>query len=187
MYFWCLCQSGLVFLAPTGEMLREAPAQHPKPSSCAGSVPWEQTAQALTCLRDFCYCLTLHKVTGPSTGEGSWIRNNTARQCNVLIGVWRGWRERRLLGCEAIFQTGEKSFIFFFFSCILEQPPFIRVWKELIIKEIPSPYKDWSEATAGPQNMQGQLEFTQLTALISQSRTLERGVDPSPFHVTMPV
>lgn len=107
----------------------QAPAQDP--------IPQELTAQALTCLRDFFRShLTLCKVTGPSTGQGSWTGNNAAKQCAE--------RHRRRVeeGKEAAdlwsnFSSRWEAFslllIFFFFPYILKQTPFINVWRRLII------------------------------------------------------
>lgn len=112
MHFWRLHQSGLVFLPLAEKMLREAPTQQPKPSSRAWSVPREQTAQALTCLRDFCSHLTLYKLTVPSTGGGSWTGNNAARQCAERHGR-RAEEGKEAVGLGSNFSNRWEAFSLF--------------------------------------------------------------------------
>lgn len=116
-------------------MLREAPTEQPKPSLCAGSVPREQRAQALTRLRDFCSHLTLHKVTAPARERGA--EPGVTQPGDVLRGTEGGWRrERRLLDCEAIFQTCEEPFLFFyiFFSIDFQTASIYQRMKEIDFK-----------------------------------------------------
>lgn len=184
MNFWRPHQSGPVFSAQPGEMLREAPTEQPKPSLCAGSIPREQRAQALTRLRDFCSHLTLHKVTAPARERGA--EPGVTQPGDVLRGTEGGWRrERRLLDCEAIFQTCEEPFLFFyiFFPIDFQTASIYQCMKEIDYKRKIQSTRRWGWSHCRHSKHARTPWFS--TALISQSKTPERASNSCPFHVTI--